>query len=97
MVKIDDALLERLQKLSMIKIEEQKKAAIEEELNKFLAFVDVLEELDLSAIEISTSLNIEAAPLRKDEPASDPSIAKTILEHAPKSQEDFFIVPKIIE
>lgn len=97
MVKIDDALLDRLQKLSMIEIEDEKRAAIEEDLNNFLAFVDVLEELDLSNIEISTSINVAAAPLRKDIPESDPSIAKKILEHAPKAEDDFFIVPKIIE
>jgi len=97
MVKIDDALLERLQKLSMLEVEEEKKAAIEEELNKFLAFVDVLEELDLEGMEISSSPNVTAAPLRKDEPQNDPQIPKIILEHAPKAEDDFFIVPKIIE
>ena len=97
MVKIDDVLLERLQKLSMLQIEDEKKSAIEEDLNKFLAFVDVLEELDLSSCEATFSPTTTQAPLRKDEPHLDPTISKQILEHAPKAQDDFFIVPKIIE
>ena len=97
MVKIDDKLLQRLQTLAMVEIEEEKRLAIKEDLNRFLEFVDVLDELDLSGVETTFSINTEAAPLRKDEPKNDPEIAQSILQHAPKSQDDFFIVPKIIE
>ncbi len=97
MVKIDDALLQRLQKLAMVEIESEKAPQVEQELNRFLEFVDVLDELDLSEVEASFAINVESAPLRKDEPKTNPEVSQSILEHAPKAVDNFFIVPKIIE
>jgi aspartyl-tRNA(Asn)/glutamyl-tRNA(Gln) amidotransferase subunit C len=38
-----------------------------------------------------------AQQLREDEPKSNQTIINTILKNAPKSEEGFFVVPKIIE
>ena len=97
MEKIDSALLERLQSLSMLTISPEQKEKTIEELNRFLEFVDILDELDLSSLEATFSPIETSAPLRKDEPHLDPTIPQKILQHAPKSVDNFFIVPKIIE
>jgi aspartyl-tRNA(Asn)/glutamyl-tRNA(Gln) amidotransferase subunit C len=97
MVKIDDVLLKRLQKLSMIEIDEDNKEQIENELNQFLEFVDILNELDLENLEATFNPLNKPAPLREDIPKPQPQIAKKILKNAPKSVDDFFIVPKIID
>jgi len=97
MVKIDDALLERLQKLAMLQIPQDRRAEVEAELNRFLEFVDILDELDLENVEPAYGAADRSAPLRPDEPKNDPEIPKMVLAHAPKAEDDFFIVPKIIE
>ena len=97
MQKIDQELLTRLQNLSMIEIKEENREQILEDLNRFLEFVDVLEELDLSNYSATFSPMEASAPLRKDEPTSNSHIGEKILQNAPKSSEHFFIVPKIIE
>lgn len=97
MKQIDHKLLAKLQNLSMIEIKEENQEHILEDLNKFLAFVDVLEELDLSSYSATYSPIEAAAPLRKDEPIQNSEIAQKILQNAPKSEDNFFIVPKIIE
>ena len=97
MQKIDSALLERLQNLSMLSISEEEKEHTLQELNKFLEFVDILDELDLDSLEATFSPIDISAPLRKDEPHLDPTIPQKILRHAPKAMDNFFIVPKIIE
>ena len=97
MEKIDSALLERLQNLSMVTISAEHKEKTIEELNKFLEFVNILDELDLSDLEATFSPIETSAPLRKDEPHLDPTVSQKILQHAPKSADNFFIVPKIIE
>jgi len=38
-----------------------------------------------------------ATPLREDTPKCDTAINDEIIQHAPKSADHFFIVPKIIE
>ncbi len=97
MEKIDAKLLQRLEKLSMVQIDPKKSDEIIEELNKFLEFVDILDELDTKDVEATFSPIEASAPLRKDEPICDPKIGQQILENAPKSADNFFIVPKIIE
>ncbi len=97
MQKIDESLLARLQTLSMLEIKEENKERILNDLNTFLDFVDVLDELDLGSIEAVFNPITTTAPLRKDTLSSNPQIGQKILSHAPKSSDNFFIVPKIIE
>ena len=97
MTKIDDALLKKLEKLSSLEIEEEKRTSTIQEIGKIVDFVENLSELDLKDKDASFSTIEGGTPFREDVPANDPKIIKTILEHAPKSSDDFFIVPKIIE
>jgi aspartyl-tRNA(Asn)/glutamyl-tRNA(Gln) amidotransferase subunit C len=97
MVKIDDALLARLQNLCMLQIPQEHSHEAKEQLNKFLEFVDILDELDLESVKPSYGAVDMQAPLRTDTPCHDPSIPSIVLAHAPKATEDFFIVPKIID
>ncbi len=94
---IDNKVLENLEKLSMLKIDEDKKEELAEQLSEILAFVDNLKELDTSKLDASFSTLAGGTPMREDIPSSNPQVVKDILSHAPDAQDDFFIVPKIIE
>jgi len=96
-VTIDNKVLENLEKLSMLKIDESKKEELAEQLTEILAFVDNLKELDTSTLDASFSTLAGGTPMREDVPSSNSNIAKDILSHTPNSEDDFFIVPKIIE
>jgi len=96
-MQVDDALLSRLEKLSYLKINEDKREEIIEQLSEIVGFVDNLSELNTDSVDATFAMSDTATPLREDTPASDPQIHKEILKHAPKSADDFFVVPKIIE
>jgi len=96
-MQVDDALLSRLEKLSHLKISDDKRDEIIEQLSEIVGFVDNLSELDTEGIDANFAMNDAATPLREDTPACNPQIHEEILKHAPKSADDFFIVPKIIE
>jgi aspartyl-tRNA(Asn)/glutamyl-tRNA(Gln) amidotransferase subunit C len=96
-MQVDDALLQRLEKLSYLKINDEKREEIITQLTEIVGFVENLSELDTDGIDANFSMDERATPLRKDEPACNPQIHEDILKHAPKSVDDFFIVPKIIE
>jgi aspartyl-tRNA(Asn)/glutamyl-tRNA(Gln) amidotransferase subunit C len=96
-MQVDDALLSRLEKLSYIRVNEEKREEIIEQLSEIVGFVDNLSELNTDGVEASFAMSDAATPLREDTPKCDPSIHEDILKHAPKSADDFFIVPKIIE
>ena len=96
-MQIDDAVLAKLEKLSHLRIDESKKEEVKEQLTGILNYIDNLNELDTSALDASFSTLDGGTPLRKDTPREATQIAKEILSHAPKAQDDFFMVPAIIE
>ena len=96
-MKLDDTLLQKLEKLSSLKIEDDKREDTIKEIGQIVDFVENLNELDLENEEASFSTVEGGTPFREDIPSSDPKIIKTILENAPKSDGGFFVLPKIIE
>lgn len=90
---IDDKLLAKLENLSAIKIDDNKKESIKGELSDILNFVENLNKLE---IDNATKIQKQNTPLREDEPILS-DISDHILQNAPKASERFFIVPKIVE
>ncbi len=94
---IDNSVLEKLEKLSMLKIEEEKKEALAKQLTEILSYVENLSELDTDELNASFSTLEGGTPLREDTPKQQAHIAQHIFSHAPHAKDDFFVVPKIIE
>ncbi len=94
---IDNTVLAKLEKLSHLHIDENKKDEIIEQLSEIVSFVENLAELDTSSLDASFSTLEGGTPMRGDIVSSDSSISQSILSHAPQSEDDFFIVPAIIE
>jgi len=96
-MQIDDTVLAKLEKLSHLRIDEEKKEEIKEQLTGILAYIDNLNELDTASLSATFSTLDGGTPLRKDTPRDTNTIAAQILAHAPQSTNDFFVVPAIIE
>jgi aspartyl-tRNA(Asn)/glutamyl-tRNA(Gln) amidotransferase subunit C len=96
-MQIDHTVLEKLEKLSHLRIDDSKKEEVIEQLTGILNYVDNLNELDTEALDASFSTLEGGTPLRADIPREADDIAKDILSHAPQANDDFFIVPAIIE
>jgi len=96
-MQVDDALLTKLEKLSFLKINDEKREEIKEQLSEIMSFVDNLGELNTDGIDDKFAMNDEASMLRVDTPLCDGKINDDILKNAPQSADHFFIVPKIIE
>ncbi|EAH4827776.1 Asp-tRNA(Asn)/Glu-tRNA(Gln) amidotransferase subunit GatC [Campylobacter coli] len=95
-MQIDEKLLSKLEKLSALQIEEEKRSEVICELSEIVNFVEKLNELDLSSSEVTISTIKGGAPFRSDSVNSS-NVVETVLNHALKSNDHFFIVPKIIE
>ncbi len=93
-MQIDDALLQRLEKLSMLEIKDEHKESVKGHLAEVLGFVENIFALETNDLKTDTHLS---TPLREDKPKSQPNIAKEILSHNKHSQDHYFVVPKIIE
>jgi len=96
-MQVDDALLTKLEKLSFLKVNDEKREEIISQLSEIVSFVDNLSELDTTGAEDKFAMSNMATPLREDLPSCNTQISDDIIAHAPKSADQFFIVPKIIE
>ena len=96
-MQIDDDVLAKLEKLSHLRIDESKKEEVKAQLSGILNYIENLNELDTDTLSASFSTLDGGTPLREDKPRDVNDIAKNILSKAPKSQDDYFIVPAIIE
>lgn len=96
-MQFDDALLNRLEKLSMLKVDDAHREDVISQLGDILAFVDNLAELDTESVDDTFAMTALPTRLREDTPACETAINDDILKSAPNSEAHFFIVPKIIE
>ena len=96
-MQIDNTVLAKLETLSHLRIDDSKKEEVMGQLTEILGYIDNLNELDTDALSASFSTLEGGTPLREDTPRESTTIATDILSHAPESQDDFFIVPAIIE
>ena len=100
-MQIDDKILDKLSKLSHIAIADDKRDDLKKELASIVGFVENIQDVDTDGIDTTVNILEDVAKngtqLREDVASQDLDFSKHILDHAPKSSENFFIVPKIIE
>jgi len=96
-MQVDDALLTKLEKLSFLKVSDEKREEIIEQLSEIVSFVDNLSELNTDGIDDKFAMNSNSTILREDKVSCNSEINDDILKNAPQSADHFFVVPKIIE
>jgi aspartyl-tRNA(Asn)/glutamyl-tRNA(Gln) amidotransferase subunit C len=97
-MNLDKDLLERLEKLSSLSVESEKEQSMLSEIGEFLEFVENLGELDLENLDATFSTLEGGTPLRADIPSgANQGVAPKLFKDSPRVEEEFFIVPKIIE
>lgn len=94
---VDDNLIAKLSKLSSLEIDDSKKENLKTELADIINFIENLNEIDVSNIEATFNTVEGGTPLREDVAKQDLELSNHILQHAPKSEDGYFVVPKIIE
>jgi aspartyl-tRNA(Asn)/glutamyl-tRNA(Gln) amidotransferase subunit C len=72
------------------------KEAIRQDLQRMIAFVDKLSELDTTGVEPLIFMSEEVNRLRNDEVAQSVSHEEA-LRNAPKKDSDYFRIPKVLD
>ena len=96
-MNVDETLLQKLEKLSQIKIDDSKRDETISQLQNVLSFVENLSEIETSHDQTKFLMTDEPTQLRADEARDAHTISDDILNHAPKAEDHLFVVPKIIE
>ena len=95
-MEINEALLDHIANLSKLSFEGSEKEAIRQDLQRMIAFVDKLSELDTTGVEPLIFMSNEVNRLRDDNTEQSVSHEEA-LRNAPKKDSDYFRVPKVLE
>jgi aspartyl-tRNA(Asn)/glutamyl-tRNA(Gln) amidotransferase subunit C len=95
-MKITDKKIDTLAHLSRLSFEGNEKENIRQDLENILAMCEKLKEVDTSNVEPLIYMSESHTVLRNDVVIQDITKADA-LKNAPKSDSDFFRVPKVIE
>ncbi|MGH6727702.1 MAG: Asp-tRNA(Asn)/Glu-tRNA(Gln) amidotransferase subunit GatC [Pseudolabrys sp.] len=95
-MSVDADTVRRIAHLARIALAENEVEHLKDELNAMLAFVEQLQEVDVAGVEPMTSVTPMAMKKRADV-VNDGGIAEDIVRNAPQSDDNFFLVPKVIE
>ena len=95
-MEVNDAMVEKLAHLSRLQFNEKEKAEIKNDLQRMIAFVEKLNELDLDNVEQLLHMSDEVNILRDDVVKGSVSRLQA-LQNAPLHDEQFFKVPKVIK
>ena len=86
----------RIAHLARIAVKDDEIEHLQGELNAMLAFVEQLSEVDVAGVEPMTSVTPMAMKKREDV-VTDGGIAADIVRNAPATEDNFFLVPKVVE
>lgn len=95
-MSVDAATVKRIGRLARIRIEEAEVETYQNELNAILGFIEQLSEVDVSGVEPMTSVMPMRLRLREDK-VTDGGYADKIVANAPLTEDNFFMVPKVVE
>jgi len=95
-MSIDKNQVKKVAKLSRISLDDNKLESLSKDLASILKFVEQLNELDTKKIEPLNSIVDKTLEPRSDK-INDGKIKDEILKNSPDKNEDFFIVPKVVE
>ncbi|QUD88856.1 Asp-tRNA(Asn)/Glu-tRNA(Gln) amidotransferase subunit GatC [Phenylobacterium montanum] len=93
---IDAATVKKVASLARIREPEDRLEPLARELSGILQWIEQLAEVDTEGVEPMTSVVKAALPMREDV-VTDGGDPARVLANAPRSDRNFFVVPKVVE
>ena len=94
--QIDEATVKRIAHLARVKVSSQEAHSLQRELNGILAWVEELNAIPTEGVLPLTSVGSAKLHMREDA-VTDGGKSADIVKNAPKTQDNYFLVPKVIE
>jgi aspartyl-tRNA(Asn)/glutamyl-tRNA(Gln) amidotransferase subunit C len=95
-MSVDIDTVKRVARLARIAVTEEEAGRMTGELNAILGFVEQLGEVDVAGVEPMTSV-IPMAMKKRQDRVTDGDKAADIVANAPATEDNFFLVPKVVE
>lgn len=95
-MQVDEKTVRRIARLARIKVTDEEAEGLRSELSGILDWVRQLDEVDTKNVEPMTRVVAQDMKKRADK-VTDGEIAADIVRNAPMSEDNFFVVPKVVE
>ncbi|MGO4571489.1 Asp-tRNA(Asn)/Glu-tRNA(Gln) amidotransferase subunit GatC [Microvirga sp. 2TAF3] len=95
-MSVDQKTVRRIAHLARIAVTEEDVPHLQGELNAILNFVEQLNEVNVDGVGPMTSVTPMTMKKRQDG-VTDGEYPEKVLRNAPAREDDFFVVPKVIE
>lgn len=95
-MKISKDDVVKVAELARLEFKDQEAELFTEQLSNILENIEKLNELDTGNVEPTSHVLDISTPLRKDKVQKLLTIEE-VLQNAPESEEDFFVVPQVID
>ena len=95
-MSVDATTVKRIGRLARIRVEADEAEKYQNEINAILGFVEQLDEVDVTGVEPMTSVTPMQLRRREDK-VTDGGYPERVVKNAPLTEDNFFMVPKVIE
>jgi aspartyl-tRNA(Asn)/glutamyl-tRNA(Gln) amidotransferase subunit C len=95
-MSVDKDTVRRIARLARLKVAEDRLEPMAAELNGIFQWVEMLSEVKVDGVPAMTSVVAQKLRWREDK-VSDGNVADGLMRNAPDSEENFFVVPKVVE
>ena len=95
-MSIDKNTVKHISKLARISLDEKNVDSLSKDLTSIMKFIESLNKLNTNKTAPLTSIINASLKSRKDE-VKDGKIRDQILKNSPEKNDEFFVVPKVIE
>lgn len=95
-MSVDADTVKRIGRLARIEVKDNDVENLKNELNTILDFVEQLSEVDVTGVEPMTSVAPMALRRREDK-VTDGGYPDKIVVNSPLTEDNFFMVPKVVE
>ncbi len=95
-MSIDKNTVKHISKLARISLDEKNADSLSKDLTSIMKFIESLNKINTDKTAPLTSIINASLKSRKDE-VKDGKIRDQILKNSPEKNDEFFVVPKVIE
>jgi aspartyl-tRNA(Asn)/glutamyl-tRNA(Gln) amidotransferase subunit C len=95
-MSVDQATVRRIARLARIRISDNEVPKLEGELNRILDWIELLSEVDTVNVEPMTSV-VNMQMRKREDAVTDGGYPDRVTANAPQSDDNLFMVPKVVE
>ena len=95
-MSVDQGTVRRIAHLARIAVSDAEVPHLQDELNSILGWVEQLNAIDVSGVEPLTSV-VEMTMKKRTDVVTDGGYPEAIVKNAPMSEDNYFVVPKVVE